>query len=267
MTRFLTPSKIGLLALIELYTDANVPASSTIPILSFILNQILPSTFSKSQSNPTQSTSTLPFILDIKAFQSLLSVHPSASGLPGRTLWDHFLRKLWDIDSLDAVYQFFAKRTHLFAKTREETRKDEEMGIPSASPDMILLSRTSPLGTFIRRSQVEFERLRFNDVTALWSALRRWRQETRTYWTRRNSGLERWAGDIVLVEGQNEWSAKETEMLELVAYGDMSIDDPEEGCVSTDDVEKLLEFQVEQMQSQYHQTPRCSSKTNKCRAR
>jgi len=250
MARFLTPSKIGLLALIELYTDGNVPISSTIPILSFIVHQLLPFSHGQSKSANITPSQPLPFILDVKAFETLLTAHASASGLPGRTLWDHFLKKLWDIESLDALHVFFDRRTHLLAKTREELKKDAEAGIPTPPPDMILLSRTSPLGTFIRRAQVEFERLRFSDAVALWATLKNWRRETRTYWARRSGGLNRWAGDSALVDAQEEWGAEETEMLELVAFGESSLEVPQEGCISTDDVEKLLEFQVEQMQSQ-----------------
>jgi anaphase-promoting complex subunit 5 len=253
MTRFLTPSKIGLLALIELYTDGIVPTASTIPILSFILNQLLPSTLSKSQHSVFASASAsppnLPFLLDLKSFETLLSAHPAACGLPGRTLWDHFLEKLWAIDSLDAVHVFFARRSHLLAKTREEVKKDSEIGIPPASADMIILSRTSPFGSFVRRANVEFDRLRFSDTQSLWKAFVRWRQETRSYWARRKGMLNRWAGDKALSDGEDEWGPEATEMLELVAYGGLEIEDGNEGCVSTDDVEKLLEFQVEQMQS------------------
>lgn len=66
---------------------------------------------------------------------------------------------------------------------------------------------------------------------------------------RRTGGLHRWAGVKALVEGQEEWGVDATEMLELIAYGGLAIGDSE-GHVSMDDVEKLLEFQVEQMQSQ-----------------
>ncbi|CAL3968082.1 unnamed protein product [Diplocarpon coronariae] len=246
MTRFLTPSKIGLLALIELYTDAVVPTTSTIPILSFILNQLLPS-YLKSQPRDPSKPQTLPFILDLESFETLLTTHPAASGLPGRSLWDHFLKKLWEIDSLDAVHEFFTKRTNLLAKTREEIRTDGEIGIPPPSEDMILLSRTSPFGSFIRRSKVEYERLAFSDALALWMAFVTWREGSRKYWTKKNGGLGRWAGDRALEEGEEEWGADATEMLELVAYGGLSIED-QDGATSTDDVEKLLEFQVEQMQ-------------------
>jgi anaphase-promoting complex subunit 5 len=248
MTRFLTPAKIGLLALIELYTDAIVPSTSTISILSFILNQLLPSAH-KSLSQESRSLHALPFTLDLKAFEALLSSHPAATGLPGRSLWDHFLRKLWEIDSLDALHSFFATRGNLLARRREETNKDGELGIPPPSEDMILLSRTSPFGSFIRRARVEYERLRFSDALSLWVAFVRWRAESRTYWARRNGGLERWAGNRALAEGQEDWGGEATEMLEHITYGALSLEDPDQGVISTDDVEKLLEFQVEQMQS------------------
>ena len=61
--------------------------------------------------------------------------------------------------------------------------------------------------------------------------------------------LARWAGDKALNDGENEWGAEATETLELVAYEGLHIADNGSGRVSTDDVEKLLEFQVEQMQS------------------
>jgi anaphase-promoting complex subunit 5 len=256
MTRFLTPSKIGLLALIELYTDAVVPTASTIPILSFIINQLLPATL-KSQSSdsavPSQSSasSSLPFILDLKSFETLLTPHAAASGLPGRTLWDHFLTKLWAIDSLHALHEFFATRSNLLARTRDEIKKDEEMGLPPPSPDVIYLSRTSPFGSFVRRAKVEFDRLDFNTAQVLWTSFVRWRAESKSYMARRSGVMGRWAGDQALADGVEEWGVEATEMLDLIANGGLSLQDPGEGCVSTDDVEKLLEFQVERMQSKF----------------
>jgi len=254
MARFLTPSKIGLLALIELYTDAIVPTSSTIPILSFILKQLLPPTVIQApHSEITISLSSNNFPLDLEAFKTLLSIHQSASGHPGRTLWDHFLGKLWKIDSLDALHEFFVQRSHLLAKTRDEIKKDSELGIPPPSADMILLSRTSPFGSFVRRATIEFERLRFGDALQLWSALVGWRQPTKSHWARRSARMGKWAGNKALEDGEEEWGMEATEMLALVAYGNSS-KDAAEGIVSTDDAEKLLEFQVEQMQSEIKST-------------
>src|SRR5579871_1024291 len=100
MARYLTPAKIGLLALIELYTDAVVPTTSVISILSFTISHLLPSSFPKQQSDSHgtgEAQNTQNLIISIQDFENLLRVHPSASGLPGRSLWDLFLKKLWDI--------------------------------------------------------------------------------------------------------------------------------------------------------------------------
>lgn len=248
MPRFLTPAKIGLLALIELYTYAIVPTSATIPVLSFIIDQLLPS--KSSSSNPTASES-LSFLPSVKAFETLLAAHPSASGVPGRTLWDYFLKKLWEIDSLDALHNFFDESSNLLVKARDEIKKDGEIGIPPPAPDMIVLSRTSPFGSFVRRAKVEFDRLPFSDSVSLWTSFVRWRQDTAAYWARRNGGLRRWTGDKALSEGEAQWGAEATEMFETIAYHDVLDGGRVEGSVSTDDVEKLLEFQVDQMQSMW----------------
>ena len=248
MPRFLTPAKIGLLALIELYTYAIVPTSATIPVLSFIIDQLLPS---KSSSASPVSSEPLPFLLTIKSFETLLAIHPSASGVPGRTLWDYFLKKLWELDSLDALHTFFEGSSNLLMKARDEIKKDGELGIPPPAADMIVLSRTSPFGSFVRRAKVEFDRLPFSDSVSLWTSFVRWRQDTAAYWARRNGGLRRWAGDKALSEGEEQWGLEATEMLETITYHGLLENERVEGSVSTDDVEKLLEFQVDQMQSMY----------------
>ncbi|QSZ30807.1 hypothetical protein DSL72_000365 [Monilinia vaccinii-corymbosi] len=244
MTRFLAPSKIGLLVLIELYTGGIVSTSSTISILSLILAQLLPSS-SVKQSVRAPTTPQYP-ILDLEKFEALLKQHKAASGHPGRSLRDHFLAKLWKIDSLDALHEFFARLSNLLTKSREEIRKDGEMGIPPPSGDMIHLSRTSPLGSFIRKAQIEFERLKFGDVIRLWTTFKRWRQQSKAYWARRGRLAGSWAGDKALTDGEELWGVDETEILAHIAYGDL--EGGGGGSISTDDVEKLLEFHVEQMQ-------------------
>lgn len=248
MTRFLTPAKIGLLALIELYTEGVVPNDSTITVLGFIFDQLLPSA---STTSPIQDQIQvdLPLRLDLKAFETLLSGHVAASGLPGRTLWDHFLRKIWDIDSLDALHIFFTSRALVLTKSKDELKRDAEQGIAPPAPEIITLAPTSPFGRFVRRSKVEFERLQFNDGVALWTAFSKWRAESKVYWAKKNGGMGRWAGDKALDDGEAEWGSSATEMLELIAYGDLILQGSAEGAISTDDVEKLLEFQVDKMQS------------------
>jgi anaphase-promoting complex subunit 5 len=255
MARYLTPANIGLLCLIELYTDSVVPTASTIPILSFIVSHLLPSSLSKARNNLANTQSGdegRNFIISIQDFERLLSGRPSASGLPGRSLWDIFLKKLWDINSLDALHTFFERRSHLLAKTREDAQADADMGIPPPSQNMILLSRTSPFGAFVRRAQLEFARLKFHDAVNLWKSFTVYRQITFSTWKKRNPDANSWSFDAVLEEGEEEWAQASLEAFAMVAYGDLpSQNKSSDGLVSTNDVEKLLEFQIEQMQSRH----------------
>lgn len=249
MPRFLTPSKIGLLALIELYTDAVVPAASSIHILSFILKQVLSSNLQRCYVWK-EDEEQLPFLLNISDFESLLCLQPSASGHPGRNLWDHFLTKIWRIDSLNALHEFISRKAQLVVRTSEDAKADRDLGIQPPAEDMIILSRTSPLGLFVRRSIVEYEKLRFTEMMQLWTSLVRWRCETKAYWLRKSGESEHFTGDIVLSQGVEDWTAEEATTLELLAYDDQ-ISRTQRSLVSTDDVEKLLEFQVEKMQSEF----------------
>lgn len=252
MARYLTPASIGLLCLIELYTDSVVPTSSTVPILSFIISHLLPSSLSKHQNNlPGGETreSSLNFIVSIKDFENLLSSHAAASGLPGRSLWDIFVKKMWDINSLDALHVFFERRSNLLTKNREESQMDMEMGIPPPSQTMILLSRTSPFGAFVRRAQLEFARLKFHDALSLWKSFIAYRQVTLNTWEKRNPNAGAWSFDAVLDEA-DEWGQDALETFVDVTYGKMlGQNGNTEGLVSTNDIEKLLEFQIDQMQS------------------
>lgn len=253
MARYLTPASIGLLCLIELYTDGVVPINSTVPILSFIVSHLLPSSLPKPQNNLPGSKAretSLNFIITIKDFEKLLQGHPSASGIPGRSLFDAFLRKLWGINSVNALHEFFDKRSHLLAKTKEDEKKDESIGIPPPSEHMILLSRTSPIGAYVRRAQLEFARLKFHDALDLWKSFTRFRQGSLESWRKRHPGISAWSFDEVLSDGGEEWEDRARDTFMEVAYDGGFEKNNEEGLVSTNDIEKLLEFQIEQMQSE-----------------
>lgn len=252
MARYLTPAKISLLALIELYAEAVVPEAATVPVLSFVIAHLLPFNLPMSRENRpgTESSDGSQTLFSAKDLEKLLGPHPAASGVPGRSLWDLLVKKLWDIDSLDALHIFFERISHLLAKTHEEIQKDSEIGIPPPSPEMIVLSRTSPFGSFVRRSQLEFTHLKFHDAVELWKSFVAYRQATLPQWRRRNPGADNWGFDSVLQTGDIEWGDGALESFAYITYGDI-VHHPEkaQGFVSTDDMDSLLEFQVEQMQS------------------
>ena len=240
MSRYLTPSKIGLLALISGYTDSVVPTASTIPILSFIVSLILP----LNAAGATKELNRLDqkVIISIDDFQKATITH--ASGVPGRTVWDLLLIRLWEINSFDALHVFFDNLSSLLVKTREEQQRDIENGV-SLPIDRMLLSRTSPLGTFVRRAQLEFTRLQFHDTTVLWKSFITYREPTLPTWKRRNAAAGKTTFDVNLQGNSLSWEDRLTDIL----YGDLQQSGTQEGSISTDDVERLLEFQVDEMQS------------------
>ncbi|CAI0651885.1 unnamed protein product [Colletotrichum noveboracense] len=260
MARYLTPAKIGLLALVELYTDEHVPSTAIIPVLSFITSRLLDpdpqslTTAASIENRWQKAESTVSLVIGIKDFEKLLSAHSVVVGLPGRKLWDTFLAKLWDINSLDALHEFFGRQSKCLVKTKEELRRLGIEGDAAAQEQLkragITLSRNSPLGQFVRRSQLEFSRLRFHDVTQLWTDFVQYRQPTAGYLRRRNPSFGRLSFDNVLMTGdQADWDPEGVAALTSVVYGDMvSSGTPSAVPVSTDDIELLLEFQIDQMQ-------------------
>ncbi|KAI3341061.1 anaphase-promoting complex subunit 5-domain-containing protein [Ustulina deusta] len=259
MSRFLNPAKIGLLALIELYTDKTVPTSSIVDVLSFITSHLIDNDISSSALGSSdrwrRAESAVSLVISISDFEKVLTPHTAASGMPGRNLWYVFLDKLWKIDSLHALHEFFDNCSVILAKTKEELRRDAEVGIPPPAPEVIRLSRNSPFGAFVRRSQLEFTRLRFHDAIELWKDFVKYRDTTAAYYKKKTPAFQRLSFDNVLLASENEWG-QAVEAIASVAYGDVLRDDPNSTLpVSTDDIEKLLEFQIDQMQKYGNRVP------------
>ena len=198
------------------------------------------------------TTMSVSIIITIKDFEKLLGSYPFLMGMPGRKLWDQFLGRLWDINSLDAMNEFFENLTNMLSKTKEERRKLAELG-EAEEEEGVKLSKNSPFGTFVRRAQLEYQRLQFHDCTELWKNFVRYRQPTSHYLKRKIPGFPRLSFDNVLLLGEQEyWDPESTLELASVAYGDMLTgDETKTVAVSTEDIETLLEFQIEQMQSAF----------------
>ncbi|KAK4232302.1 putative anaphase-promoting complex subunit 5 [Podospora fimiseda] len=266
MSRYLTPAKIGLLALIELYVGGAVPNAAICPIIDFLASHLLDCDLQNApEDHPAlrwkKVESSMNLILSIKDFEKLLLAWPAADKIPGLRLWDRFLQKLWDIDSLYELHAFFDWLPNLLVKTKDEMRRMEEMEEELPGPEqgvMFLLSKTSPLGSFIRKAYMEFVRMQYHHEVDLWKMFVKYRQPTASYWKRRHPSLGRFSFDSVLVEGEHEWGVNKTMELAVGAYGTMLLAGNHEKSlpVSTDDVEGLLEWQIDQIQKYGNRIPR-----------
>ncbi|KAK0655482.1 putative APC5 protein [Cercophora newfieldiana] len=269
MSRILTPARIGFLALIQLYAEGAVPNDAIVPVINFVTSHVFdcdlttPATTSTYPATATTSTppaagtwakaeSAISVILSLREFERVLGPFAAADRLPGRRLWDRFLEKLWAIDTLHALQEFFDRLPSYLAKTREELRRHraEHGDAPPRYPHPgIQLSRASPFGGFLRNANLEFLRLRFDTAADLWKAFVKYRQPTADYWRRRNPHYGRLSFDSVLVAAEPQWGGDNTDALAVLAYGHMLYDTDYDDAspVSTHDIEALLEFQVEKL--------------------
>ncbi|KAF3894327.1 Anaphase-promoting complex subunit [Trichophyton interdigitale] len=289
MPRFLTPSKVALLALISIYTEGVVPSSAVVPVLAFLVSHLLPLEASRTvghgcrhgcrhgcghgcgrghgrgqpadgsnkeaATTSTTSTSTekirgTPSVEEVKEVTAGL-----ASSIPGRSIWDLFLKRLWQFDCADTLDEFFSSLADVLARSREERLLDPE-GAREADEEQkkhgrVLLARHSPLGAFVRRVRLEYTKLQFHDATSLWKAFIRYRMPTYAAWAKRNPAEAQLSVDANLCELGLDLDSP----LARVMYGDLADDDEagegegEGAGMSVRDVERLLEFQISKMQS------------------
>ncbi|KAL4997598.1 anaphase-promoting complex subunit Apc5 [Aspergillus recurvatus] len=239
MSRYLTPSKVALLSLISIYTEGVVPNSSAIHVLSFVVAYLSPLGVGDAPSSSDSWSA--QYSVSIEDLEKALKAHPSS--IPGRSIWDLFLRKIWSIDSCDALELFFTEISTTLAKTREERIRERDAGLAPESGCM-RLDRCSPLGAFVRRAQLEFTRLQFHDSVKLWKGFVKYRLPTYRAWARRNPSDEQASVDINLLELGLDTSSH----LAQVAYGSIEGDEEDDCYVSTKEVERLLEFQIGELQ-------------------
>ncbi|KAJ5910184.1 hypothetical protein N7504_004827 [Penicillium tannophilum] len=235
MTRYLTPWRISLLCLITVYTDGFVPNSSAIHVLSFLTAGLFP-------LDPADKQWEKHYLSSIAELEEVLSSHESS--VPGRTIWDLFLKKLWSLDSLDALEWFFSNHLPtLLTKTREQLLQDRDNGL-APEPDGMRLSRSSPLGAFVRRAYLEYTRLQFHDSVKLWSGFVKYRLPTYHVYARRNPSDSHDPVDINLFDQ----GLDSTSYLSRVVYGNIDDEERNEGVVGVKDAERLVEFQVGELQ-------------------
>ncbi|KAH3986954.1 hypothetical protein HBH98_025910 [Parastagonospora nodorum] len=235
--RYLTAQKISLLVLVRLYCSSALPTSATIPILSFILSHTVSPPTSNAQSHrsfgPASSEHTAAFSIDL--FEDVLQGHTSS--MPGRTLLDLFLKHMWELSSFDALHDLIDNLGELLSTPLSADSQDEP------SSDRIFLSKTSPLGAFVRRARLEFTRLQFDDAMKLWSLFVKYRAPT-SQWTKRLAGIASGGVDRVAAE----MGLRPGDDLYEVTYGHLEDQEQEGEGLSTDDLDRILDFQLDRLQ-------------------
>jgi anaphase-promoting complex subunit 5 len=176
MPRFLTASKLALLLLADIYITADLSPTARQKILHFLATRILVS--SNSDTSSLNSRYELASSSDIAAIADTLA--PLPANVPGRSLYDVLLARAWALDGLDAIVEF-VKRVAESVGTLRPPKSDD-----ADAPSSPKISKSSPFGQFIRRSNVEITRLQFADAQALWTSFSAFRASSYTAWATRN---------------------------------------------------------------------------------
>lgn len=251
--RYLSPYKIALLVLTEMYVAELVPSDGILPVLSFITSQVMDSSRPVGMTSPgdrwTKGETKVRSIVSTVEFEQLLAKYCAAIGPPGRRLLDYFIHRLWTINSIDALHSFFYNIQAVLRRSRRELRTMAALGMKLPPKEALRLSRKSPFGSFVRRCRAEFNRLPFYGVSSLWKEFVKYRQPTAAYQRLRDPNFSGLSFDAVLKEGQHQWQ-ENTRNVAIWAYGEMFLGHGEVRNlpVSTDDVEVLVEFQIDRMQ-------------------
>ncbi|KAK5136177.1 hypothetical protein LTR08_004014 [Meristemomyces frigidus] len=223
MPRYLTPSRLCLLPLIDLYLFGHTASSARLDVLSFIA--------SRCSASGGQSGNDIDHLTDYLSAgaSSLLGVLQQwPSDVPGRNVFDILLQRLWRLDGLDSLHMLFDQLSE-----RVSSVTDSEKPRPG-------LSRASPLGQYIRRCCVEFTRLQFADSQALWAAFVTYRAPTYETWAHRNPA----DAAARLVEGDGSV----TDGASVIHSVAVQPDDAMNTYMSTDDTDTLLTFSIHQLQ-------------------
>lgn len=229
MSRFLTPSKLCLLVLIQSYRNEKAPLKSTIPILSFISSHIIRRSVNQGAEQIGPSP---PSLGD---FEALLS--PQEAIHPGQSLYDVFLVKLWELHDLVTFTDFLQKLTEI----TQPSQQDEE------SSGKFVCSPTSPIGQFTRRCHLETVRLQFSDAYQLWESFVLFREPTKAAY------ISRHPQSIYVQDYPNAASANLLQpetgtaspiLVDRLMKRHHVLQTPP----SVDDVEKLIHFQLSKLQ-------------------
>nr|DAB41630.1 TPA_exp: anaphase promoting complex protein 5 [Thielaviopsis paradoxa] len=213
--RLLTPAKVALLVLIDMYVDNEIPCTAHRPVLEFLtlhtMNIDLPLLRHKLSPAKAQAhvsrirtvEATVEIVASVAVFQQLLlPLASKATGTgtgtgtgnsPAHSLWDVFLQRLWKVNSLNEMHVFIATRPRRLlrqwtdastAAADDEPESDAEPGDQPQSSAVLRprrrlrLTANSPFGQFVRTCRVDLQRQTFQQTAQLWQAFITYRQPT-----------------------------------------------------------------------------------------
>lgn len=236
MGRFLSPAKIVLLALAQIYLRCDVAWASTGTILHTLISRIL---LDAAEADEYLLQEDGDSILDL---EQVLTGQQST--ITGRSVWDLLLRDIWTINCSDALDDFIGALPELLGKTRDQLLQERDEGVTPGPAGKVV--RTSPLGAFIRRCSLEWHRLQFHDSMAIWTDFIAYRMPSKTAWA--GKGVQ--AGQNVFDSNFDDFGIDPSHPLASILYRPL-IDQVEQktNFAINHDTDKLMEFQVSEMQS------------------
>jgi anaphase-promoting complex subunit 5 len=236
MSRYITPSKLAQLVLLGIYVRGNVPNDALIAVLAFVSARIhhYSATAGNGASPPVYRSA--PATMD-----DFLHMMKPFDGLPGRTLHMLFLDALWAIKTLEDLHDFFREMVDFFKKPYEPS-EDEDEDSSEEVDKMYLLDGLSPIGMFVRRTYLEFVRLQFDDTAKLWVSFVKFRQPTDAKW-QKLPDLRRLDPTFA------ELGVQADSIMPGIVYGRVLDQMHDEEDLSTHEIDRMLEFQLEKLQS------------------
>lgn len=236
MARFLTPSKIATLLLIQLYCERAISDSGFTATLELIAKLILPT------SNEGQKHFDGEYESFNSVLQSVSKIETSTD--PGQTVYDVFIERLWKLDSFDRLDSFISWFPSVLSPDREVLLKERELGLTIKHDGWI--SKASPIGAYIRRCVLEYVRLHFHDCMTLWTDFVAHQQHAKSLHTETSAG--EWPISVRSSD-LGEWKSHPS--LATANSGQLNHGSHEHHLLTIDthDVTKLLEFQIAEMQT------------------
>lgn len=233
--RFLTPAKITLLALAQIYTKGQVPWSSTSTVLNLLINRIVLDAADQDEVLLQDDSDSILVLEQALAGQQSL--------MPGKSMWDLLLEHIWSIRCSDDLDDFIGAGPQLLGKTRDQLLQERDEGVITPAGKVV---RTSPLGAFIRRSFLEWHRLQFHDSMTIWTDFVAYRMPSKAAFLRKHPQAVHNAFDANF----DDLGIDPSHPMVGIMFRPLLQDaDQKLSFTNNYDTEKLMEFQVSEMQS------------------